>query len=179
GRGDRAVLERAVLGSAAEQITRHASCSVLVVRELDGDGPILAASDLSDAALPAVEAAGAEATRRAAELILVHALDVAQPFTALFEPTATLDEATVDKLVAAADELLQATLSRAGHAGRTAVVLGPPTRAIADAASEHGASLVVVATHGHSGLRRIVLGSVAEGVVRQAPCNVLVVRSRA
>lgn len=175
---DKAALERAVLGSTAEQIIRHASCSVLVVRSVGDDGPVVAATDLSDAALPAVQAAGAEAARRGTELVLLHALDVAQPFTALFEPTATLDEATVDKLAAAADELLGATLSRAGHSGRTAVVLGPPARAIAEAADEHGASVVVVATRGHSGLRHMVLGSVAEGVVRKAPCNVLVVRGR-
>lgn len=178
GHSRKAALERAVLGSTAEQIARHASCSVLVVRAMSEDGPVLAATDLSDAALPAVEAAGAEAARREVELVALHALDVAQPFTALFEPTATLDEATVKKLSEAADEMLESILSRAGYAGTTAVVLGPPARAIAEAASEHRASLVVVATHGHSDLRHIVLGSVAEGVVRKALCNVLVVRGR-
>ena len=39
-------------------------------------------------------------------------------------------------------------------------------------------NVVVVATHGHSDLRHILLGSVAEAVVRKAPCNVLVVRGR-
>ena len=179
GHSEKAAIERAVLGSTAEQIMRHAGCSVLVVRRVSGDGPIICATDLSDAALPAVDAAGAEASRRHAELVLVHALDVAQPFTALVEPTATLDEDTVKKLAAAAEELLEATLSRAGHEGSVAVVLGPPARAIAEAAAERNASTVVVATHGHSGLRRMVLGSVAEAVVRRAGCNVLVVRGRA
>jgi len=173
---EKAVIERAVLGSTAEQITRHAPCSVLVVRSAGATGPVLAATDLSDAAFPAVQMAGIEATRRDAELVVVHALDVAQPFTALFEPTATLDQATVKKLSEAADELLQAIVSRAGHPGSTAVVLGPPARAVAEEAEVCGAALIVVATHGHSGLRHVLLGSIAEGVVRRAHCNVLVVR---
>ena len=109
---EKAAIERAVLGSTAEQVTRSAPCSVLVVRGRGGSGPIVAATDLSDAAFPAVQAAGAEASRREAELVVLHALDVAQPFTALVEPTATLDEATVTKLSEAANELLAAIVAR-------------------------------------------------------------------
>lgn len=51
-----------------------------------------------------------------------------------------------------------------------------PVEAIAQLASDVEADLVVVGTHGHRGLSRLLLGSVAEGVVRLAPCPVLVVR---
>lgn len=51
-----------------------------------------------------------------------------------------------------------------------------PAEAIAQLASDIGADLVVVGTHGRRGLARLFLGSVAEGVVRLAPCPVLVVR---
>jgi nucleotide-binding universal stress UspA family protein len=54
--------------------------------------------------------------------------------------------------------------------------LSDPTPAIVQLASDIEADLIVVGTHGRSGLARLLLGSVAEGVVRRAPCPVLVVR---
>lgn len=58
----------------------------------------------------------------------------------------------------------------------TAVVRGAPHRAILDYADEHGADLVVVGTHGRKGLDRLLLGSVAERVLRTATVPVMVVR---
>jgi hypothetical protein len=52
----------------------------------------------------------------------------------------------------------------------------PPAAALAQLAADIRADLVVVGTHGRAGLKRFLLGSVAEGVVRLAPCPVLVVR---
>ena len=59
----------------------------------------------------------------------------------------------------------------------THIRLTDPTQAIVQLASDLEADLVVVGTHGRTGLARFLLGSVAEGVVRRAPCPVLVVRS--
>ncbi|MFC7233942.1 universal stress protein [Halosegnis marinus] len=56
------------------------------------------------------------------------------------------------------------------------VETGPPARTVVRFAEEHGADYVVMGSHGRSGASRILLGSVAEGVVRRAPCPVLVVR---
>jgi nucleotide-binding universal stress UspA family protein len=53
---------------------------------------------------------------------------------------------------------------------------GPPAREIVAAAREWQADLLVLGTHGRSGLARMVLGSTAEAVVRHAPCPVVVVR---
>lgn len=58
----------------------------------------------------------------------------------------------------------------------THIRLDAPAEEIAQLASDLEAKLVVVGTHGRRGVRRLLLGSVAEGVVRLAPCNVLVVR---
>jgi len=58
----------------------------------------------------------------------------------------------------------------------THIRLDAPAEEIAQLASDLEADLVVVGTHGRRGLRRVLLGSVAEGVVRLAPCEVLVVR---
>lgn len=55
------------------------------------------------------------------------------------------------------------------------MVVDTPAQGLTLLASELDADLLVVGTHGRSGLTRWVLGSVAEGVVRQAPCAVLVI----
>jgi nucleotide-binding universal stress UspA family protein len=55
------------------------------------------------------------------------------------------------------------------------VVSGEPTREILAAAKRLDADLIVMGRHGHGNLRRAVLGSVVEGVLRGAPCPVLVV----
>lgn len=58
----------------------------------------------------------------------------------------------------------------------TRILEGHPGTALVDAAAEEHADVVVMATHGRSGLRRAVLGSVADHVVRHASCPVLLVR---
>ncbi|NEU14907.1 universal stress protein [Methylobacterium sp. BTF04] len=59
----------------------------------------------------------------------------------------------------------------------TFLPLGEPVAAIVEAAREWSASLVVVGSHGRNWLDRVMLGSVAEGVSRHAPCPVMVVRN--
>jgi nucleotide-binding universal stress UspA family protein len=53
---------------------------------------------------------------------------------------------------------------------------GRPAAAICQTAADEKVDAIVIPTHGHSGLKHALLGSVAEKVVRQAPCSVLVVR---
>ena len=53
-----------------------------------------------------------------------------------------------------------------------------PSRAIAEEANEIGADLVVMSTHGHTGIKHALLGSVAERTLRVAPCPVLTVKAR-
>jgi universal stress protein A len=55
---------------------------------------------------------------------------------------------------------------------------GAPAATIAKAAKDWAADLIVIGSHGRSGMRRALLGSVAEEVMRQAPCPVLVVRAQ-
>src|SRR5262249_20777722 len=59
-----------------------------------------------------------------------------------------------------------------------AIAGGNPADAIVRAAQERGADLIVMGTHGRTGLQHVLLGSVAEKVVRTAPCPVLTVRHR-
>ncbi|HEY1547535.1 MAG TPA: universal stress protein [Kofleriaceae bacterium] len=63
--------------------------------------------------------------------------------------------------------------------GEPVVKAGDPRDAINEAAKELGADLIVMATHGRSGISRVLLGSVTESVVRTAPCPVLTVKQHA
>jgi nucleotide-binding universal stress UspA family protein len=69
-------------------------------------------------------------------------------------------------------------LTRAGLVTETAVREGDPRSAIVDEAEEWGADVIVVGSHGRTGLTRWLLGSVAQAVVGHAPCSVEVVRPR-
>lgn len=69
----------------------------------------------------------------------------------------------------------QAFVAR-GVSTRVEVRHGDPTAAILSAAAAHDADLLVVGTHGRSGLERVMWGSVAESVIRQATCPVLTFR---
>ena len=60
----------------------------------------------------------------------------------------------------------------------TLVLNGSPAHEICATAETQKADLIVISTHGHTGLKRFALGSVTENVVRHAPCPVLVVRER-
>jgi nucleotide-binding universal stress UspA family protein len=62
-----------------------------------------------------------------------------------------------------------------GMAVATEVAAGIPARKIVEHARRHGIDLIVMGTHGRTGLSRALLGSVAEAVVRRAPCRVLTV----
>lgn len=68
-------------------------------------------------------------------------------------------------------------LNTAGLASETAVREGDPRSEIVDEATEWGADLIVVGSHGHTGVKRWLLGSVAAAVVNHAPCSVEVIRT--
>jgi universal stress protein A len=72
--------------------------------------------------------------------------------------------------------LTEVAASLTGVTVTTDVLDGSPARTIAAAAGDKGMDLIVMGTHGRSGLSHLLLGSVAERVVRSAPCPVLTVR---
>jgi nucleotide-binding universal stress UspA family protein len=86
----------------------------------------------------------------------------------------------LEELIASAEQQL-ATLRESaaalGLTAETAVITGRPAHAIVEHANEGGFDLIVMGTHGRSGLSHAVMGSVAERVVRKAPCPVLTVRA--
>jgi nucleotide-binding universal stress UspA family protein len=167
-----------ILGNSAEHVVRYANCPVLVARHSPA-GKILAATDFSDPALPAVEAGAAEARRRKVDLAIIHAIDLLLPINPFFADF-YVSAAPVD-LSDQMREIWQQRLDECVHQfnakGGGLLRDGPAAQAILSAASELPAQLIVVGTHGRTGLSRIIaLGSVAEAVVRAAPCSVLIVR---
>ncbi len=134
---------------------------------------ILVATDGSDVASAAVDAAIALATRFDAELHAVHVREVGEL------PQDVADEAASD-LERTGREAAQRAADRAADAGleaTTAVVEGgqTPHDAILAHAAEAGADLLVLGTHGRTGIGRWVMGSVAEQAVRESPIPVLTV----
>jgi universal stress protein A len=85
-------------------------------------------------------------------------------------PTAQeIAEIAAERLRGFADEHLQGLAS----AGVTKVLIGKPAREIVAYANEVEAQMIVMATHGHSGIEHILLGSTTEAVLRHAKCPVL------
>jgi nucleotide-binding universal stress UspA family protein len=80
-----------------------------------------------------------------------------------------------------ADDVLEGAAETASEAGveiTTDTTIGRPAHAIVEYADEHGIDHVVVGSHSREGISRVLLGSVAETVVRRAPIPVTVARSR-
>ena len=126
-------------------------------------------SSLGELALtPAVDLA----RDKGAKLVLLRA---AEAHTTVADPT----EAQV-AVVREAEEYLNAVRTRladvAGTTVETSVWYGPPAAAIVEAARYRTADLIVMASHGRSGLGRLVLGSVAESVLRATPTPILLIR---
>ena len=133
---------------------------------------ILVTTDFSANSAVAVKPAIEIAAKFAGSILLVHALEGAGP-----EPEAVAVD--LGALAAITREQLQefGTREIGTQVPWTAeVVFGPPYVAITDAAARHHADLIVVATHGRTGLLHLLLGSVAERVARTAACPVLTVR---
>jgi nucleotide-binding universal stress UspA family protein len=138
---------------------------------------ILVAVDFSEQSDQALDAAVEFAKRYSAELHIVHGLDVRIPLMTPYEvvvPAAFIDEArrvaasnlaTIVQKVAAEGVTVSSHLSEA-----------PAASAIVDLAKKVGADLIVMGTRGRTGLKHVLLGSVAERTLREAPCSVLTVK---
>jgi nucleotide-binding universal stress UspA family protein len=183
--GTHGIAER-LKGTVTERLARFASSSVLVVHpvwrpRLAPLKHVLCAVDLSEHALPAVEAAAAIARRLGAFVTLAHVYDLLPPARILNEPYAGHDDHSFGVLVHdALDEVRRAELD--GIPTGIEVLRDKTTvRALCDLASSHFVSdrqvdLMVVGTHGRTGVPRFFLGSVAERLISRAPCSVLVAR---
>jgi nucleotide-binding universal stress UspA family protein len=172
-------LSRILLGSVAERVVRFAHCPVLVVRPKTGSKRIVAGTDFSDPALPAFQAACDEARRIGGQVTLVHSVELAALPVEGFGPTGAGAWTTaLEQLDTEATRRLKEAVETCGVRGEYRLTHERPAAALVRVAEACGADLLVVGTRGRTGIARVLLGSVAEGVVRTAGCSVLVVRLR-
>jgi len=142
---------------------------------------VLHPSDFSPASRAAFRRAVAIAKAERAELLIVHATVPVIPQAGDgFVPANVYDDierAIRDDARQRLDKLV-ATAKAAKIRGRSLLLDGTPAEQIVRAARKHRADLIVIGTHGRTGLARVLLGSVAARVVGTAPCPVLTVRAK-
>ena len=139
---------------------------------------ILLPTDFSNYSAAATKYACELATKFDAELHLLHTLEIHLSSTPLFSMGLALPQ-WINESRSAAGKSLAGVLDPKWSAGRTviqAVVEGSPKVEIVRYARKQEIDLIVLATHGRTGLPHVIMGSVAETVVRTAPCPVLTVR---
>jgi nucleotide-binding universal stress UspA family protein len=140
---------------------------------------VLCAVDFSRSAHDALEQAADVARRAGAQLTLVHVLDAPEAVGARPSvPAPAVLEEEAHELARKLEEWRGEAERLSGAPVRTVLADGPPAAEIAHLAEAGDFDLVVTGTHGRHGMRRLLLGSVAERVVRDAPCPVLVARAR-
>ena len=177
---------RMFLGSVAEEVVRHADCPVLTIRQheeaptIEALEKILVPVDFSSYSQEALTYARELADLYGAGLQVLHTIEEpTQPYFYTFGGGLSAVE-QIEALQEKADEALDKLLEDSDGPEvpyEKFIATGRPATEIARFAEEHGSELVVIATHGLTGLERLLVGSTAEQVVRHAPCPVFTVKS--
>ncbi|WP_367175382.1 universal stress protein [Haloarcula rubripromontorii] len=180
GTHGRTGVRRFLLGSVTEKVVRLADVPVLSVKADAEPGTvsfddILLPTDGSSGAEAAIEPAGALASATDATVNLVSVVDTR---SLGIDVGSTV---IVDELESVATDAVGDASDRLSGLGvetvETAITHGVPYRAILDAIEDTDANLVVIGTHGRTGVDRYLLGSVAEKLVRTSPVPVMTVRA--
>ena len=140
---------------------------------------ILVPTDFSDCATRALEYAIELASKLSATIVLAHVF--LPPIVYMPDGIWALPEGAPnvhDKLLEALDKLAAQTRVASSRPVETTLVEGDPAKESVKAATHQACDLIVIGTHGRSGLSHLVLGSVAEKVVQHATCPVLSVALR-
>lgn len=180
-------LRHEVMGSTTERVVRHAPCSVLAVRGWEARGTkafapgslrtLLLTTDFSENSLAAFPTAAAWARELGARIELLYVVPQQLP-----GEMSQLGLVFHEKKAAREAEKNLPEIRRrhlpADLEVKTRVVIGSSDYSICKVAHDVGAGLIVLASHGHTGFKRLLLGSVAERVVQRARCAVLVVRGK-
>jgi nucleotide-binding universal stress UspA family protein len=139
---------------------------------------ILLATDGSPRSTPPVQAAASRPWPPGSVVRILTVVEVPLPLGPEAAIPANYAD-MADALRADADQAVQnarATVAKSGLAVETTVRDGKAAREIVEEAEAWGADLILLGSHGRTGLTRVLLGSVAEYVVSRAPCSVEVVR---
>lgn len=175
----RSGLGQLLYGSVARAVLQRSSAPVLLVGRRTTTAPTLAerphlvvpldGTTFSESALPVAETL---ARALGGELMLVHCVPVPQRARAAEDGRviAYVDQELANLKVEAEAylvEIAEQVARRFGRRPQTLVAVGTPAEAIAQVAREQPAGLVIMATHARTGLGRLLLGSVADGVLQQ------------
>ena len=183
-------VSRALLGSVTEKVVRRAKRPVLTLRA-DGDAldfstirKIHVPLDLSDTANESLNYALSWSQQFGAQLEIVHVLEDLSTIPSLewsVHPEKLPTEYYRSAEAEAWNAMEAAAAAEIQDAAPTdfCVRHGYVAEEIAENAAEKDADLIILSTHGHSGFKRFILGSVAERLIRLAPCPVLVVQPQA
>lgn len=141
---------------------------------------ILACTDFSESGNKAVDTAAAIAREQQASLVLCHVLDPPPTPNPLYGQYTGTEDWSPETQTQVEHETLQALAklvpAEAGLQVECTAPRGPHADTILEAGETAKADLIVIGTHGYTGLTRLLWGSVAERVARHAKCSVLVVR---
>jgi nucleotide-binding universal stress UspA family protein len=138
---------------------------------------ILVPTDFSEPADRALDYALDLAAAVGASVSIAHVFDDPYERTLYSEQYVPMPEAIRQEILASVTARLEERVARSHRPGVTSVILmGPTAQAIVDCAREQQCDLIVMGTHGRHGVAHLLLGSVAERVVRTAGCPVLTVR---
>src|SRR3982751_2411838 len=140
---------------------------------------ILVPVDFSPASENAWNYAFRFAKKFGARLTLLHVLSP-EPLLAVSGISVASSGSAIAKRSAAKSLRTLAAHTANGSAAKVecATPIGIPSHEIVEYAKEHGADLIIMATHGYTGWKHFCIGSTAERVVRAAPCAVMVVREK-
>lgn len=183
--GEHSLKER-LIGSTTERVVRSCEVPILVVtsKQLTPYGAPLVAVDLADP-IPAIQTLVDLALKLVAPEVMC--MTLLHAFQAPFERRlrGVLSDADLGdyrqeykRSAVEAFARIQCELEAPEVAIRTTLTSGDPRNVIVREATRRGADLLVLGTHGRSGLAHAFLGSVAEWVIRHAACDVAIVRPR-
>jgi nucleotide-binding universal stress UspA family protein len=183
GTHGRGILGRLVLGSVVREIVRLAPCPVLTVRQrepaptLHRVDRIIAPVDFSAHSALAVDYGRALAEELDAKLEIVHVLEESA-YPECYYPVVTPPPASTGTTLRKVEDSLREWLAEQGDSGDTTVrvLAGRAAVEIAGVSEDGDSNLIVIATHGRTGFQRVLMGSVAEGVVQHARCPVMTVK---
>lgn len=174
-------VRRMLLGSVTEEVVRKAPCPVFTVRSEADSTPqrrvrrVLVPVDFSEGSEVAIMHAKEIAQTYGAEIDLLHVIEeTVYPSAYGIEPTYFPSQDVLDRVEKRLGAIAREEIGYE-HVTVSATVGYAPTM-ILDYVEERDVDLVVIATHGRTGLDRMLMGSVAERVIRQAPTPVFVVK---
>jgi nucleotide-binding universal stress UspA family protein len=144
---------------------------------------LLVPIDFSDCALALTQHAAVYALRLDAKVVLMHSIEAPQGLASdvLVKPAPDDEPVPIGTHMRIGAEARMPVylqkLREQGVESSVRVVEGPPAESILEVAEEVGASMIIMGTHARRGIRRVLMGSVAESVVRQAQVPVLTIRN--